>query len=216
LERVKVLIADDHALVRQGLKAVLEVECGIEIAGEASTGREAVVKSLELNPDVVLLDLRLPEIDGIAACAEIKETCPGIKVVILTTFDDSEDIIGAMQAGASAYILKDVNPDDLIQAIYTVVRGKTLLDPGIADKMIKPDIPRKLPQRYMLLSDRELEVLRLMAEGLKNKEIAERLWISQTTVKTHVSHILQKLNQTDRTQAILSAIKLGLVDVKVS
>lgn len=211
--KIKVLLADDHTLVRQGLKAVLEIEDGIEIAGEASTGREAIEKSLSLNPDVILLDLRLPEIDGVAACLEIKKVRPEVKVIILTTFDDDEDVIGAMQAGASSYILKDVNPIDLIQAIHTVAKGKTVLDPGIAEKLVNPAPTQKPSRQSTLLSDRELEVLELMAEGLKNKDIADRLWISQTTVKTHVSHILQKLNQSDRTQAILTAIKLGIVDV---
>ena len=211
---IRVLLADDHALVRQGLRSILEIEDGIEVAAEASTGREAVEKAFKLQPDVVLLDLRLPELDGIAACAEIKKASSVVQVIILTTFDDSEDIVGAMRAGASSYILKDVHPADLIQAIHTVATGMTLLDPGIAEKLVRPVPSPGQSRPIALLSDRELQVLELMSEGLKNKEIAEKLWISQTTVKTHVSHILQKLNQTDRTQAILTAIKLGLVSVE--
>jgi DNA-binding NarL/FixJ family response regulator len=212
LDRVRILIADDHELVRQGLKAVLEIEDGIEIVGEASSGRMAIDKALELNPDVILLDLRLPDIDGVEVCAQIKQAKPDVKVVILTTFDEAEDIQGAMRAGASSYILKDIAPSDLVQALDAINKGKTVLDPGVADKLLKPVMSRKAVLYTEILSDRELEVLELMAEGMKNKEIAERLWISQTTVKTHVSHILQKLGQSDRTQAILRGIRLGLVE----
>lgn len=213
MDRVKILIVDDHELVRQGLKAVLEIEDGIEIVGEASSGRMAIDKARALDLDVVLLDLRLPDIDGVEVCARIKELRPEVKVVILTTFDDAEDIQGAMKAGASSYVLKDIAPCDLVQALDAVNKGKTILDPGVADKLLAPAISRKSEFSADILSDRELEVLELMAKGLKNKDIAERLWISQTTVKTHVSHILQKLGQSDRTQAILRAIKLGLVEV---
>ena len=213
LDRVRILIADDHELVRQGLKAVLEIEDGIEIVGEASSGRMAINKAQELDLDVILLDLRLPDIDGVEVCAQIKEFKPEVKVVILTTFDEVEDIQGAMKAGASSYILKDITPCDLVQALDAINKGKTVLDPGVADKLLAPVTSRKAEFSADILSDRELEVLELMAEGLKNKDIAERLWISQTTVKTHVSHILQKLGQSDRTQAILSAIKIGLVEV---
>jgi len=206
LDRVRILIADDHELVRQGLKAVLEIEDGIEIVGEASSGRMAINKAQELDLDVILLDLRLPDIDGVEVCAQIKEFKPEVKVVILTTFDEVEDIQGAMKAGASSYILKDITPCDLVQALDAINKGKT-------DKLLAPVTSRKAEFSADILSDRELEVLELMAEGLKNKDIAERLWISQTTVKTHVSHILQKLGQSDRTQAILSAIKIGLVEV---
>lgn len=212
LDRVRILIADDHELVRQGLNAVLEIEDGIEIVGEASSGRMAISKAIDLDLDVVLLDLRLPDIDGVEVCARIKEAKPEVKVVILTTFDEVEDIQGAMMAGASSYILKDIAPSDLVLALDAINKGKTILDPGVAEKLLKPAISRKSFDGIDVLSDRELEVLELMAEGLKNKDIAERLWISQTTVKTHVSHILQKLGQSDRTQAIISAIKLGLVE----
>lgn len=212
MDRVRVLIADDHELVRQGLNAVLEIEEGIEIVGEASSGGMAISKAIELNVDVVLLDLRLPDIDGVEVCARIKEAKPEVKVVILTTFDEVEDIQGAMMAGASSYILKDIAPSDLVQALDAINKGKTILDPGVAEKLLQPATSRKPHDGVDSLSDRELEVLELMAEGLKNKDIAERLWISQTTVKTHVSHILQKLGQSDRTQAIISAIKLGLVE----
>lgn len=186
---------------------------GLVILGEASTGQEAIEMARRLKPAVVLLDLRLPDLDGISVCEEIKKENPDVQVLVLTTFDDDQDIFGALDAGASSYVLKDVAPSDLVEAIRSVADGKMTLDPAIARRVIGRRSRDRLEPEGSALSRREIEVLELMASGLKNKQIAEALWISQTTVKTHVSHILQKLNTADRTQAILTAMKKGLVKV---
>lgn len=213
MRRTKVLVVDDHELVRQGLRAVLELETDLAVVGEACDGMEAIKKAGTLSPDVVLLDLRMPGMSGVEACRAIKDNSPDTKVLVLTHFDDDDEVYGAIDAGASSYLLKHVSPPDLVRAIQAVNGGQTLLDPAIAERVLRraprsPDIPLAEEAR---LSTRELEVLRLMAEGHKNRDIAKTLWIEESTVKTHVSHILQKLGVTDRAQAVLRAYRCGLV-----
>ncbi len=208
---ISIVIADDHELVRYGLRTVLEDEQDLTVVGEASNGLEAIEKVKELKPDLLLLDLRMPEMGGVDVCAEAKKVSPETKVLILTSYDGDDEVFGALAAGASSYLMKDVTPVALIQTIRGVAEGRTILDSSIAPRIIEG--PPKPTYPGEALSERELEVLELMAQGLKNKEIAQTLWISQTTVKTHVSHILQKLGQSDRTQAHLMAIRHGLVKV---
>lgn len=203
---IRVLIADDHELVRLGLRAVLE-EAGMEVVGEASDGRSAVERALDLRPDILLLDLRMPEVDGREVCRRVVAAAPSVRVVVLTSFAEDDDVFGALSAGASSYVMKDIAPEALLGVLRGVAAGQTVLDTGIAKRVL--DRPKG--GEAQILSPRENEVLGLMAEGLVNRQIAARLWISEATVKSHVSHILAKLGQPDRTQAIVRAMRLGLV-----
>lgn len=214
--KIKVLIADDHQVVRQGLRTFLELQPDIEVVGEAGDGREAVEMVRQLHPDVVLMDLMMPRMDGINATKQVKAEVKGVKVIALTSFTEDDKVFPAIQAGASSYLLKDVSPDDLAEAIRAAQRGEARLHPDIARKLMEQvaqqgDLARQdLP---MDLTGRELEVVQLVAQGLSNSEIAEALVISEKTVKTHVSNILGKLHLDDRTQLAIYAIKHGLVDL---
>lgn len=214
--KIKVLIADDHQVVRQGLRTFLELQPDIEVVGEAGDGREAVEMVRQLHPDVVLMDLMMPRMDGINATKQVKAEVKGVKVIALTSFTEDDKVFPAIQAGASSYLLKDVSPDDLAEAIRAAQRGEARLHPDIARKLMEQvaqqgDLVRQdLP---MDLTGRELEVVQLVAQGLSNSEIAEQLVISEKTVKTHVSNILGKLHLDDRTQLAIYAIKHGLVDL---
>jgi len=216
MDVIKVFIADDHELVRYALRTLLEAEPGIEVVGESPDGEGAVAAVADGGIDVVLLDLRMPGIGGIEACRLIKEARQDINVLVLTSFGDDDELFGVLAAGAGGYILKDTRPELVVHAVYTIASGQAVFDSKIAARVIagKTD-GGKEPDAEMvdLLSDRELEVLRLMAKGMSNKAIARALWIGEATVKTHVSHVLHKLETTDRTQAVLFAIQAGLVDV---
>lgn len=211
---IKVLIVDDQELVRYALRTLLEAEPDIEVVCEAPDGEGALEALADCAPEVVLLDLRMPGIGGIETCRRVKEIQPETKVLVLTSFDDDDEVFGVLAVGASGYILKDTRPELVVQAIRTVSDGQAVFDSKIAARVIagkaeeEPQPDAELLER---LSDRELEVLRLMAKGLSNKEIGRALWIGETTVKTHVSHILRKLGQSDRTQAVLAAVQAGLV-----
>jgi DNA-binding NarL/FixJ family response regulator len=206
---MRVMLADDHELVRLALRAVLE-EAGIDVVGEASGGTEAVRMAEELRPDVLVLDMRMPDMHGVQVCRQLSQSTPEVRIVVLSSFADDEDVFGALSAGASSYILKDVAPDALVAAIRGVASGQTVLDNGVAQRVL--DGTRPVPAAEVdTLSPREREVLELMAQGLTNRQIAARLWISDPTVKTHVSHILAKLGMPDRTQAIVHAMSHGLV-----
>lgn len=209
-ERVSVLIVDDHPVVRQGLRTFLETLDDIEVVGEAATGEEAIERIGEALPDVVLMDLVMPGIDGIEATRRATELSPSTKVIVLTSFSDDEKVFPAIKAGADGYLLKDVSPAQLADAIRSVSRGEVLLHPMVAAKLMQevaaPD--RRAPGGN--LTERELDVLRLIARGMSNREIARELSIAEKTVKTHVSNILAKLHLADRTQAALYAVRRGL------
>jgi DNA-binding NarL/FixJ family response regulator len=215
MKKIKVLIADDHPVVRDGLRAMLELESNIEVAGEARDGLSAVGLAEELSPDVALIDIRMSKIDGVQATRRIKATMPSVGVIILTNYDDDEYVFDSLRAGADGYLLKDVTPEDLIEAIVTVAGGGSLLAPSVVRKVVDQFANSRHNERkpHDELTSRELEVLGALASGLSNREIAEQLCITEKTVKSHVGSILRKLQVGDRRQAMLYAIKEGLVDI---
>jgi DNA-binding NarL/FixJ family response regulator len=209
---IRVLIVDDHAVVRRGLRTFLELQDEIEVVGEAEDGDEAVAAVEELGPDVVLMDLVMPRVDGIEAIRQVRERRPATRVIALTSFVDDDKLFPAVRAGAAGYLLKDVQPQDLVAAIRTVHRGDSLLHPAAAARLmaeLASDDGRADPSTS--LTPREREVLVLIARGLPNKVIARDLGVSEKTVKTHVSNLLGKLGLTDRTQAALFAVREGLL-----
>jgi DNA-binding NarL/FixJ family response regulator len=214
---VRVLIADDQALVRAGFRMVLDAEDGIDVVGDAADGAEAVAHARRLRPDVVLMDVRMPEMDGIEATRRLLATDPASRVVMLTTFDLDEYVYEALRAGASGFLLKDVPPERLVDGIRTVAAGDALLAPSVTKRVIQeyirrpPDALRTPPPALAELTERELVVLRQIARGLSNAEIAARLVVADTTVKTHVAHILMKLDLRDRVQAVVFAYESGLI-----
>ena len=212
MEAIKVLIADDHPVVREGLSAMLSKEPDIEVVGEAENGAEAINKAKEFQPDVVLMDLRMPEVDGVEAMRHIRAENPNIEFIVLTTYDSDEYIFKGIEAGARAYLLKDAPREQLFKAIRAVHRGESLIEPAIASKVLDrfADLSRQA-QAVEALSERELEVLRLVAKGARNKEIAAELSITESTVKTHIQTIFQKLGVGDRTEAVTEAIKKGII-----
>jgi DNA-binding NarL/FixJ family response regulator len=213
---IRILLADDQALVRAGFRVILELEQDMEVVGEAADGHEAVRLARELEPDVVLMDVRMPGVDGIEATRRIAGAGIGSRVLILTTFDLDEYVYEAMKAGASGFLLKDVPREQLVAGVRVVAGGEALLAPAVTRRMVeqfvrRPPPGREVPPELEELSARELEVLRLIARGLSNAEIAERLVVSGTTVKSHVARILQKLRLRDRVQAVVLAYESGLV-----
>jgi NarL family two-component system response regulator LiaR len=214
-EQIKVLIADDHQIVRQGLRTFLDLQDDILVVGEANDGLQAVEMAEYLDPDVILMDLVMPNLDGIEAIQQIKTAGINAKVIALTSFTDDEKVFPAIQAGASSYLLKDVSPDDLVEAIRAVHRGEARLHPDIARKLMEQVARRPdegVDARGDDLTEREREVVRLIGQGLSNREIAQQLFISHKTVKTHVSNILSKLDLKDRTQVAIFAINSGLIN----
>lgn len=214
-ERIKVLIVDDHQVVRQGLRTFLELQEDVVVVGEAEDGQTAVEMVRQLNPNVVLMDLVMPRLDGISATRQVKSLNTNVKIIALTSFTEDDKVFPAIQAGASSYLLKDVSPDDLVEAIRAAYRGEARLHPDIARKLMEqvahqPTLSRE-PQAEGL-TERERDVIQLVARGCSNQEIAKELVISEKTVKTHVSNILNKLNLEDRTQLAIYAIKKGLVN----
>jgi two-component system, NarL family, response regulator LiaR len=210
MDGVTVLIADDHPVVRQGLRTFLDLQDGVSVVGEATTGAEAVVKVEELLPDVVLMDLVMPDLDGIEAARRIRDVSPTTKVIVLTSYADDEKIFPAIKAGAAGYLLKDVEPGEIADGIRRVQRGEALLHPKIAARVMREVTEEKTEGE--VLTARELEVLRELARGLSNKAIAEELVLSERTVKTHVSNILAKLHLAHRTQAALYAVRERLFE----
>lgn len=212
MEQIKVLIADDHPVVREGLFAMLSRQPDFKVVGEAKDGVEAVEMARRLNPDVVLMDLRMPEMDGVEAMRQIKSTNPDIKFIILTTYSDDEYIFSGLEAGARAYLLKDAPREELFKAIRAVHKGESLIQPVVASKLIDrfAELSRRAPSGEQL-TERELEILQLMAKGAANKEISAQLSISESTVKTHISNIFQKLGVNDRTEAVTEALRRGII-----
>jgi len=205
---IRVLVVDDQSLIRQGLKALLELEPELTVVGEAENGQLAIQLAQELHPDVILMDIRMPLMDGVAATREISQKFPQIKVLVLTTFDDDEYVQAAITHGAMGYLLKDTPSEELAIAIHAVHKGYTQLGPGIVKKLLAKSlsVPKPAPPSVMQeLTPRELEILQLIATGANNREIAQKLFISEGTVKNHVTNILNRLNLRDRTQAAIFA-----------
>lgn len=212
-EQVTVVIADDHAIVRQGIRTTIEVDLHISVIGEANSGEAAVQLAAELVPDVILLDLVMPGIDGVEATRQIKRVSPHTQVIVLTSYHDDEYIFPALKAGVLSYILKDVSITELIDVIHKAARGESVLHPRVASRVVQElrGARQEVPNLFTELTERELEVLRLIADGFTNAAIAEKLVISEKTVKVHVSNILSKLHMLDRTQAAVFAWQQGLV-----
>ena len=208
-EPVRVLLVDDHTVVRQGLRAFLQLQPDIEVAGEAGGGQAALHEAAECRPDVVLMDLLMPEGGGVEAIRALASAAPAARVLVLSSFADDDRVFAAMQAGAAGYLLKDVEPDQLAAAIRDVHRGRPALHPEVAARLMRRAAE---PAGMEPLTPREREVLRLVVEGFANKQIARRLQITEKTVKTHVSNILQKLGVEDRTQAAVLAIRQRLLE----
>ncbi len=214
---IRVLLADDDALVRSGLRALLDAEEGIAVVGEAADGREAVNRARELRPDVVLMDVRMPRVDGVAATREIVSWPRRPRVLVLTTFDLDEVVDEALAAGADGFLLKRATPEQLVDGIRTVFAGDALVAPAVTRRLLAEHARRRAPDRERLalaapLTEREADVLRALAEGLSNVEIAGRILVSPETVKTHIKSILTKLGVRDRTQAVVWAYRTGFLD----
>jgi DNA-binding NarL/FixJ family response regulator len=212
---VRVLIVDDDDLMRAGLRGVLTTDDAIEVVGEAGDGRDAVYRTRLLQPDIVLMDVRMPDLDGISATRELLAAFPDVKVVILTTFEQDDYIFGALSAGASGFLLKRTRPEDLVAALHTIAAGDALLSPSVTSRVIERMAQQPAPDssrdsRLDELTVREREVLELVARGLSNGEIAEELVIGESTVKTHVKRVLAKLDARDRVQAVIFAYETGL------
>jgi DNA-binding NarL/FixJ family response regulator len=216
-DKIRLLIVDDQSLFREGLSTLLSVWEDIEVVGEAGNGREAIAQAVAHRPDVVLMDLRMPVLDGVAATRQLQQDCPSARVIVLTTFDDDEHIFEGLRAGAVGYLLKDVASEKLVEAIRATYNGESFLQPSVAAKVIAqlmrgtgPGTATQPPLEEPL-SERELEILSLICTGASNKEIAAKLFITEGTVKNHVTNILGKLGVRDRTQAVVKARELRLV-----
>ncbi len=206
---IRIVVADDHPVVRAGVVMMLGAGPDIEVVGEATDGREAIALAEELTPDLIVMDLQMPEIDGVEATRTIRAATPGVNILILTTYDNDRSIVSAVEAGAAGYLLKDAPPDDLLRAVRDAAAGHSVLPPAIAARLAAHRESPAVPE----LTSRELEVLSALAQGGTNRSIAEGLFISQATVKTHLIHIFQKLQVEDRTSAVARAAELGLVDI---
>lgn len=212
-DKISIFIADDHGIVRQGLRDYIALQEDMEVVGDAANGEQAVIRIQDHTPDVVLMDLVMPGMDGIEATRRVREMSPATRVIILTSFAEEEQVFEAIKAGASGYLMKDVKPEELARAIRGVQAGEPMLHPEIARLMMR-ELQRdnEQPRLHDQLTEREMEVLRCIARGMSNKEIAAELVISEKTVKTHVSNVLQKLHLADRTQAAIYAMQRKLVE----
>ncbi|MBX2863854.1 MAG: response regulator transcription factor [Leptolyngbyaceae cyanobacterium MAG.088] len=213
---IRLLIVDDQDLIRRGLNALLSTDPNLEVVGEAANGQEAVTRVTELNPDVVLMDVRMPVIDGVAGTRQICQQFPSTKVLMLTTFDDQEYVAQALQAGASGYLLKDTPFEELTQAISLVHKGYTQIGPGLATKvLVHPAVvaPSDDLEIWLALSEREKDIVRLVSQGYNNREIAQSLHIAEKTVKNDITNILNQLNLRDRTQLAIASLKVGFPDL---
>lgn len=212
-EDIRVLIADDHSVVRFGLRALLASEPGIEVVGEAADGNAAVQQARALRPDVLLLDLLMPGKNGLQVIEELAQTAPSVHILVLTSFVDDEQVFATIRAGALGYLLKESGPQELLTAIRDVARGESSLHPAVARRLVQQFAHPAAPAPTDHLTERETEVLKLVAHGLSNKDIAARLSLSERTVRSHVSTILAKLRLSSRTQAALYALRTGLADL---
>jgi len=211
---IRVLVVDDHAIVRKGICALLATEANIDVAGEAADGREAVELAGLLQPDVILMDLVMPEMDGVEAIAQINDRQPEVRILVLTSFSTVDKVLPAIRAGALGYLLKDSGPQELVHAIEQVYAGNSSLHPAIARKLLEEiSQPSRQGADSESLTDRETTVLKLVAQGYSNRDIADELTVSEATVRTHVSHILAKLELSSRTQAALYALRRGIVSL---
>lgn len=210
MNKIQLLIADDHLVVRDGLRGMLESQPDFEVVGEVADGEAAVRQTIKLEPGVVLMDLRMPVMDGVAAIREIKERKPGVQVLVLTTYDSDADILLAIEAGATGYLLKDTSREELYRAVRAAARGESVLAPTVAARLMG-QMRTSSEER---LSEREVEVLQLVSEGASNSEIAKCLHISQATVKSHLVHIFGKLGVSDRTAAVTTALQRGILRLK--
>ncbi len=212
MDQIKLMIVDDHTVVRDGLASILERQEDFQVVGQASNGLEAVERVPALQPDVILMDLRMPELDGVEAMRRIHSERPETRFIVLTTYDSDQYIFDAIEAGAKGYLLKDTSREDLFEAVRAVHRGESGIEPGVAARVLDrfAQLSREEAQAP-LLSDRELEVLQLMAKGSANKQIAVSLSISDSTVKTHVANIFQKLDVSGRTEAVTHALQIGII-----
>lgn len=204
---IRLLIVDDHPIVRDGLRGAFDTEPDIEVAGEAANGREAVARAVGQAVDVVLMDLRMPEMDGVEAIAALRQKAPGIRVLVLTTFDSETDVLPAIEAGATGYLLKDAPTEELLRAVRAAHRGESVLSPSVAGQLMG----QVRSPSGRALSERELEVLRLVADGASNRAAASRLFISEASIKTHLQHIYDKLGVRDRAAAVGEAYRRGLL-----
>jgi two-component system NarL family response regulator len=215
---IRVMIADDHALFRQALKTVLDGEPDLELVAEASDGEEAVRVAEECAPDVVLMDVRMPKLAGIEAARQLKESAPTTKVVMLTVSDDEEDLFDAIKAGASGYLLKEINPDEVARAVRQIQAGQSLLSPSMASKLLTEfaTMTKRAEERpyHPRLTEREMEVLKLVAQGMTNREIGKSLHISENTVKNHIRNILEKLHLNSRMEAVIYAVREKLLEIE--
>jgi DNA-binding NarL/FixJ family response regulator len=211
-ESISVLLVDDHAVVREGLRSFLELQDGIEVVAEAADGEAAVRAAEAWKPDVVLMDLVMPRLDGVGAMRELRRRLPSARVIVLTSFPDDDRLLPAIRAGAAGYLLKNADPQDVVRAVRAAHAGEALLDPGVAARLVEAIAQRPDAEPTERLTPRERDVLALIARGMPNKLIARELEISEKTVKTHVGHVLAKLGVADRTQAALQAVREGLVD----
>ena len=218
-DAIRVMICDDHALFRRGLIMVLESEEGMDVVGEAEDGEEAIQKAEQLAPDVVLMDVRMPKVSGIAATRAIADVIPTAKILMLTVSDEEDDLYDAIKAGATGYLLKEISIEEVASAIRSVVSGQSLISPSMASKLLTEftNLAKKADERQAVptprLTDRELEVLQLVAQGMSNREIAGDLYISENTVKNHVRNILEKLHLHSRMEAVVYAVREKLLDI---
>jgi DNA-binding NarL/FixJ family response regulator len=208
-EPIRVLIADDHAVVRGGLRGFFELQEDMEVVGEAADGLEAVALARKLRPDVVLMDLVMPNLNGVEAMRQLREQAPATRAIVLTSFLDEDQVLPAIRAGAAGYLLKNVEPQELARAVRAAHAGEALIDPTVAARLVDTLADEKVDDRYESLTGREREVLDLIGDGLSNKRIALELGVAEKTVKTHVTHVLAKLGLADRTQAALYVTRLG-------
>ncbi len=215
MSAIKVLIVDDHMVVRDGLVSMLSREPDFQVVGQAENGRDAVAAAHSLRPDVILMDLRMPELDGVSAMREIRPECPDTRFLVLTTFDTDEFIFDAIDAGALGFLLKDTSREELFRAVRAVHRGQSVINPAVAARLL--DRFNTLSRQgavHNLLSEREMDVLRLLADGSPNKAIARELVVSESTVKTHIANIFQKLGVNDRTGAVTEAMRRGILELR--